>query len=86
KDGATYHLKSTEKRVRIEAATCNRKDKIEEVFIVNKTNGFVATSFALNTRELTTDLMVLVEGPNHILVSLKLSEGKELQSQIVLNH
>ena len=83
-NGASYKFASPSQRLRIESQLCKAKSDMTESLIVNKTNGFVATVFKLNTKEFTTDLIDLKPGENLIHVSHTLENGDKVLAEMTV--
>lgn len=85
-DGLVHNLKSPLNRLRIGSQLCQSNSEISESLIVNKTNGFMATVFYINSSRFTTDLIDLSPGNNHIHISHHLKNGQKLISELVVFH
>lgn len=85
-DGLVHNLTSSLNRLRIGSQLCQPESEINESLIVNKTNGFMATVFYLNSTRFTTDLIDLSPGENHIHISHHLENGQKLISEVVVTH
>lgn len=66
-DGAFLQLKGKD---------CSKGTQSPKLSIVNKSNGFTAAVFILNSKEYQTDLIQLKEGMNHITIQYQTPSGQ----------
>ncbi|HEY8270272.1 MAG TPA: hypothetical protein VIG33_05245 [Pseudobdellovibrionaceae bacterium] len=62
--------------LQLKGKDCNKNSQGPKLTIVNKSNGFTASIFLLNTKEYQTDLIQLQEGENQISIQYQTPSGQ----------
>ncbi len=70
--------------LQIRGKGCLKAMQDDQVFIVNKSNGYTAAVFPMGQEEFQTDLIQLIEGQNQILIQYQNSRGKKFQREVVV--
>lgn len=79
---STASLATSARWVRLTGRNCGTDVNADSVSVRNLTNGYGATVFATQNKNLTTDFIPLQSGLNNIVIRFDQGEGASLESQL----
>ena len=71
-------------RITSEFCQLKKSEKVLSSSVENKSNGFVATVFALDAQHFSTDYISLAKGQNHLVLQHQGANGASMQREVVI--